>query len=85
MAGQHPRHRGIGATALAAVVSNPQDFAPVRHFAASLGLTPKPHSSGGKERLGWICCSFALTRRGHSHVRRDPHRARQRFQCRDPA
>jgi transposase len=25
-----------------------------RHFAAWLGLTPKPHSSGGKERLGRI-------------------------------
>ena len=35
----------------------PPDFASFvsgRHFAAWLGLTPKPHSSGGKERLGGI-------------------------------
>lgn len=29
-------------------------FTSARHFAAWLGLTPKPHSSGGKERLGSI-------------------------------
>lgn len=29
-------------------------FRSARHFAAWLGLTPKPHSSGGKERLGAI-------------------------------
>jgi len=44
----------IGATALAALVCHPHGFASARHFAASLGLTPKPHSSGGKERLGRI-------------------------------
>ncbi|WP_165982683.1 IS110 family RNA-guided transposase [Dankookia rubra] len=44
----------IGATALAALVCHPHGFASARHFAASLGLTPKPHSSGDKERLGRI-------------------------------
>lgn len=32
----------------------PGGFTSGRHFAAWLGLTPKPHSSGGKERLGGI-------------------------------
>jgi transposase len=48
---------GIGAvtaTALGGLVSDPQGFASARHFAAWLGLTPKPHSSGGKARLGGI-------------------------------
>ena len=44
----------IGATALAGLVPDPHGFASARHFAAWLGLTPKPHSSGGKERLGRI-------------------------------
>ena len=29
-------------------------FKSARHFSAWLGLTPRPHSSGGKERLGRI-------------------------------
>ncbi|WP_347882451.1 transposase [Bradyrhizobium sp. SSUT18] len=33
---------------------DPEGFKSGRHFAAWLGLTPKPHSSGGKERLGGI-------------------------------
>lgn len=48
---------GIGAVTAAALqglVPDPQGFASARHFAAWLGLTPKPHSSGGKERLGRI-------------------------------
>ena len=31
-----------------------QDFASARHFAAWLGLTPKEHSTGGKQRMGRI-------------------------------
>ncbi|RAI54558.1 IS110 family RNA-guided transposase [Roseicella frigidaeris] len=54
----------IGATALAALVPDPHGFASARHFAAWLGLTPKPHSSGGKERLGRI------SRQGNSMLRR---------------
>lgn len=48
---------GIGAiTALAlqAMVPDPKGFQSGRHFAASLGLAPRAHSSGGKERLGRI-------------------------------
>lgn len=41
----------IGATALAASVTDPGQFSPGRQFAAWLGLTPRQSSSGGKERL----------------------------------
>ena len=44
----------IGATALAASVTDPKQFKSGRHFAAWLGLTPQQNSSGGKERLGHI-------------------------------
>lgn len=44
----------IGATALAASVTDPHQFRSGRQFAAWLGLTPLQKSSGGKERLGRI-------------------------------
>ncbi len=46
----------IGASALAASVTDPGQFRSGREFAAWLGLTPPPrqNSSGGKERLGRI-------------------------------
>jgi transposase len=44
----------LGATALAATVSDPTHFRSGRQFAAWLGLTPLNNSSGGKERLGHI-------------------------------
>ncbi len=44
----------ITATALAATVADPQAFRSGRQFAAWLGLVPKQHSSGGKERIGGI-------------------------------
>jgi transposase len=44
----------ITASALQALVPDPRGFRSGRHFAAWLGLTPRPHSSGGKERLGRI-------------------------------
>ena len=44
----------IGATALAASVTDPGQFRSGRQFAAWLGLTPLQKSSGGKERLGRI-------------------------------
>jgi transposase len=44
----------ITATALAATVTDPSHFRCGREFAAWLGLTPRPNSSGGKERLGRI-------------------------------
>jgi transposase len=44
----------ISATAIVASVGDVSRFASGRHFAAWIGLTPKSHSSGGKERLGPI-------------------------------
>jgi transposase len=44
----------VGATALAASVTDPGQFRSGRQFAAWLGLTPLQNSSGGKERLGRI-------------------------------
>jgi transposase len=48
---------GVGpvvATALVALAPAPNTFRRGRDFAAWVGLTPKQHSSGGKERLGQI-------------------------------
>ena len=48
---------GVGpvlATALVASVADPRTFRSGRNFSAWLGLVPKQHSSGGKERLGGI-------------------------------
>jgi transposase len=46
---------GIGpviATAIVALAPAAESFENGRHFAAWLGLVPRQHSSGGKERLG---------------------------------
>lgn len=46
--------RGVGpmiVTALVAAIGDASQFANGRQLAASLGLTPKQHSSGGKDRL----------------------------------
>jgi transposase len=48
---------GIGpitAASIKALVPDINGFKSARYFAAWLGLTTKPHSSGGKERLGGI-------------------------------
>ncbi len=48
---------GVGpilATALVACVADPKVFRSGRNFSAWIGLVPKQHSSGGKERLGSI-------------------------------
>jgi transposase len=48
---------GVGAIiamTVKALVPDPDGFKSARHFAAWIGLTPKAHSSGGKERLGRI-------------------------------
>jgi transposase len=58
---------GIGpviATALAVLAPPPQTFRSARDFAAWLGLTPRQHSTGGKQRLG------ATTRMGERSLRR---------------
>jgi len=57
---------GIGpvvATALVAAVGNAQEFANGRHLAAWLGLVPRQHSTGGKERL------LGISKRGDRYVR----------------
>lgn len=41
----------LGATILASTLGSGSSFKNGRHFAAFLGLTPRQHSSGGKERL----------------------------------
>src|SRR5258705_492666 len=48
---------GVGpmlATALVASVVDPRTFRSGRNFSAWIGLVPKQHSSGGKDRLGSI-------------------------------
>ena len=48
---------GVGpmlATALVASVADPKVFRSGRNFSAWIGLVPKQHSSGGKDRLGGI-------------------------------
>ena len=54
----------VGATALAAAVTDPGQFRSGRQFAAWLGLTPRQNSSGGKERLGRI------TKMGDKYLRK---------------
>jgi transposase len=58
--------RGIGpitATALIASVGDARYFANGRQMAASLGLTPKQHSSGNKDRL------LGISKRGDAYLR----------------
>ena len=58
---------GIGpliATALAVLAPPPGTFRKSRDFAAWLGLTPRQHSTGGKQRLG------ATTKMGERSLRR---------------
>jgi transposase len=48
---------GVGpalATALVASVADPKAFRSGRNFSAWIGLVPKQHSSGGREKLGNI-------------------------------
>lgn len=54
----------IAATALAMKVPDPSLFRSGRHFAAWLGLTPKDHSTAGRQRLG------VITRAGDESLRR---------------
>jgi transposase len=58
---------GIGpitASAIVAAVPDASIFQSGRQFAAWLGLTPKAHSSGGKEKLGGI------SKQGDGYIRR---------------
>ena len=54
----------IGATAIAATVTDPRAFKSGREFAAWIGLVPRQNSTGGKERLGGI------SKQGDRYLRR---------------
>ena len=54
----------ITASAIAATTPEVDTFRSARDYAAWLGLTPQPHSSGGKERLGRI------SKAGNRYLRR---------------
>ncbi len=59
--------RGVGpviATALVAGLGSGSQFRNGRAFAASLGLTPKQHSTGGRERL------LGISKRGDAYLRK---------------
>ncbi len=58
--------RGVGpliATALVATVGDARQYRKGRDMAAALGLTPRQHSSGGKERL------LGISKRGDAYLR----------------
>jgi transposase len=79
---------GVGPVTASALVATVQDlnaFASGREFAAFLGLTPRQHSSGGKEKLGRItkmgdrylrkllvvgACAVLCHRKGHNDALR---------------
>lgn len=54
----------ITATALVATLGDASQFHSARQLAASLGLVPRQHSTGGRERLGRI------SKRGDGYLRR---------------
>jgi len=53
----------LGSTILASVLGNGAAFKNGRHFAAFLGLTPRQHSSGNKERL------LGISKGGDTYIR----------------
>jgi transposase len=61
------RHRGVGpiiATAFVAQIADPKTFNNGRQVSAWLGLVPRQHSSGGRERL------LGITKRGDTYLRK---------------
>ena len=59
--------RGVGpltASALAGALGDGKWFAKGRDFAASIGLTPRQHSTGGKDRL------LGISKRGDAYLRK---------------
>jgi len=59
--------RGVGpltASALAGALGDGKSFTKGRDFAASLGLTPRQHSTGGKDRL------LGISKRGDAYLRK---------------
>ncbi len=71
-ANSHPQAKrlsemhGIGpvtATAVIATVTDPRHYPSSRDFAANLGLVPRQHSSGGRDKL------YGITKRGDVYLR----------------
>ena len=54
----------IGATVIAATVTDPSAFKSGRDLAAWIGLVPRQHSTGGKEKLG------SISKQGDRYLRR---------------
>ncbi len=54
----------IGATAIAATVTDPTAFRSGREFAAWIGLVPRQNSTGGKQKLG------SISKQGDRYLRR---------------
>src|SRR5262249_52868859 len=54
----------IGATAIAATVTDPKAFRSGRDFAAWIGLVPRQDSTGGKQKLG------PISKQGDQYLRR---------------
>lgn len=66
----------ITATAILAALGDPQHYANGRDFAANLGLVPREHSSGGKQRL------YGISKRGDTYLRTLLiHGARSALRC----
>lgn len=62
-----PGNEPITAIVLAATLPDVASFRSARNFPSWSGFTPKPHSSGGKERLG------SIPKMGNRHIRRLPY------------
>ena len=54
----------LSATIIAATTPDVDNFGSARDYAAWLGLTPKPHSTGGKQKFGRI------SKMGNRYIRR---------------
>ena len=59
-----PGYGPILSRAMAAIAVDPAAFGSGRHFAASLGLVPRPDGTGGKVKLG------PISKRGNGYLRR---------------
>ena len=73
---------GIGpvlATALVATVTDPKAFRSGRNFSAWIGLVPKQHSSGGKDRLG------SISKQGDRYLRNHPIQKSRNRSCNENA
>jgi transposase len=64
----------VNATLLFSHAGDPNNFKSARHFSAALGLVPKQHASGGKEKL------LGISKQGNKHVRKQlVHGARSAY------